>query len=292
MAPSRPALRFAPSPNGSLHLGHALSALTTQRFARRLGGRLLLRLEDIDTTRSSDAFITGILEDLAWLGFDHEQPVLRQSEHFGTYRAALDRLDGRGLLYPCFATRREIAEAAGTSAPVDPDGAPRYPGLHRHLAPDDVARRKAEGAPYALRLRMDAAIAIAQELSDSPLSWQEVTADGTVTLRIADPALWGDVVIARKEVPASYHLAVVVDDARQGITHVTRGRDLEQATSVHRLLQVLLDLPEPIYHHHPLVLGDDGHKLSKSAGDTSLAELRRRGVTLADIRRRLGFEAT
>jgi glutamyl-Q tRNA(Asp) synthetase len=287
--PSRPALRFAPSPNGSLHLGHALSALTGCEMARRLGGRFLLRIEDIDQGRSREALIAAIFEDLAWLGIAWETPVLRQSVHFPVYAAAARQLAAMGLLYPCFATRAEIAAAADPQR-TDPDGAPLYPGLHRRLSPGEVAARRARGEAFALRLDMDRALAMArQKLGNAPLAFTELDADLHPRTLTADPARWGDVVLVRKDVPASYHLAVVIDDARQGITHVTRGQDLFAATDLHRLLQVLLGLPEPLYHHHHLLTDESGRKLAKSANDTSLRQLRLQGVTPQAVRMRVGM---
>lgn len=288
-----PVFRFAPSPNGRLHLGHALSALLNADLARAAGGRLLLRLEDIDTARCTPAFEAAILEDLAWLGIAWEEPVRRQSEHFDDYRTALARLAGMGLLVASFATRREIAVAAEAAAaagrpwPVDPDGAPCFPGDAAILAPDEIARRRADGAPAAERLAMAAGLA---HLAGS-LDWREtgVGPAGETGRVIARPEAWGDVVLARKEVPTSYHLAVVVDDALQGVTHVVRGRDLFHATSVHRLLQALLGLPAPAYHHHRLITDADGRKLAKSSRDTALADLRAAGATPADIRRLVGL---
>ena len=291
--PARPVLRFAPSPNGELHLGHALSALVASTYARRLGGRFLLRIEDIDVGRCRPQFITGILDDLGWLGLDWEEPVLRQSEHFADYRAAAHRLEAMGLLYPCFATRAEIAAAAARDpGALDPDGAPLYPGLHSRLGSDEIASRKAAGQAFALRIDIDKAIAEARRrLQGREVAFTEIGPDGTPSLIVARPERWGDAVIVRKDVPTSYHLAVVFDDARQGVTHVTRGRDLFAATDIHRLLQVLLDLPEPLYHHHRLVTDDDGRKLAKSARDTSLRALREAGATPQDIRRLIGLGA-
>ena len=288
---SRPVLRFAPSPNGPLHLGHALSALTGWAWAQRLGGRFLVRIEDIDPERSSEAHIEGIFRDLAWLGVPWEEPVLRQSQHLDRYEAAADRLAGLGLLYPCFASRREIAEAsAAEGVPRDPDGAPLYPGLHRAMPAEEAAARRRRGEPHVMRLDMKRALAMAAErLDGAPLDFVELDEDGTAQRILCDPARWGDVVIQRKDVPTSYHLSVVVDDACQGITHVTRGRDLYAATDIHRLLQALLDLPEPLYAHHRLIVDETGRKLAKSARDTSLAELRAAGATPADIRRMIGL---
>jgi glutamyl-Q tRNA(Asp) synthetase len=288
---SSPVLRFAPSPNGPLHLGHALSALTGLAWARRLGGRFLVRIEDIDIERSSDAHIGGIFRDLAWLGVPWEEPVLRQSQHFTRYEGAAERLARLGLLYPCFASRREIAEASaaqGTSR--DPDGAPLYPGLHRGMSAEEAEARRRQGEPFVLRLDMARALALAAErLGGAPLDFTELDENGTRQRILCDPARWGDVVIQRKDVPTSYHLSVVVDDAYQEITHVTRGRDLFAATDIHRLLQVLLGLPATLYAHHRLIIDESGRKLAKSARDTSLADLRAAGATPADIRRMIGL---
>jgi glutamyl-Q tRNA(Asp) synthetase len=289
---SRPVLRFAPSPNGPLHLGHALSALTGLAWARRLGGRYLVRIEDIDPERSSEAHIDGIFRDLAWLGVPWEEPVLRQSQHLERYEAAAAQLARLGVLYPCFASRREIAEAsAAQGAARDPDGAPLYPGLHRDMESGEIAERRQRGEPFVMRLDMARALALAEErLDGAPLDFVELDEDGGRQIILCDPRRWGDVVIQRKDVPTSYHLSVVVDDAAQDITHVTRGRDLFAATDIHRLLQVLLGLPTPLYAHHRLIVDESGRKLAKSARDTSLAELRAAGATLADIRRMVGLD--
>lgn len=290
---SETVVRFAPSPNGALHLGHAFSALYTEANAREFGARLLLRIEDIDIVRSQARFIEGIFTDLAWLGLEWEHPVRRQSEHFGDYRVALDRLAAMGLVYPCFATRREIAAAVAgrPDHPRDPECAPVYPGLYRDLAEAEREHRVAAGEAFSLRLDMARAMAAASELAGGPIAFQEYeSGPAGETGRIAvDPSIWGDVIIARKDVKTSYHLAVVVDDALQGVTHVTRGRDLFHTTHIHRLLQVLLGLPEPRYYHHRLIDDDTGRKLSKSAGDRSLAHLREAGVDAEEIRRELGF---
>ncbi|MEA2885685.1 MAG: glutamyl-Q tRNA(Asp) synthetase [Bradyrhizobium sp.] len=282
-----PVFRFAPSPNGYLHLGHAYSALLNYDLARRAGGRLLLRIEDIDATRCRPEFEVAIVQDLAWLGIEWEELVRRQSEHLGVYLDALNRLAAQGLVYPSFESRAEIArlvaqrEAAGRW-PRDPDGAPLYPGGAKLLSPGERAHLIASGALYALRLDMAAARARAGELA-----WTEKGEgpDGETGVVTADPQAWGDVILARKETPTSYHLAVVIDDALQGVTEVVRGRDLFWSTSVHRLLQKLLDLPEPVYRHHRLVLDATGAKLAKSTNATGLRELRAGGATPADIRR-------
>jgi glutamyl-Q tRNA(Asp) synthetase len=284
----QPVFRFAPSPNGFLHLGHAYSALLNQRCAAEAGGRMLLRIEDIDTQRCTDTHVKAALEDLDWLGLAWEEPVLRQSEHFPRYRAVAAEMEGRGLLYSCFCTRKAIAEAAADNPARDPEGAPVYPGTCRHLDAAERAKRIADGEAYALRLDMVAALA---EVRERQLGWSEVSSDrlDTVTTMAARPEQWGDVVIVRKECPTSYHLSVVLDDAMQGVTHVVRGTDLYEATAIHRLLQTLLGLPEPLYRHHGLIMGDDGKKLAKSSASTPLRALRAEGVTAEDIRRRLGF---
>ena len=284
----QPVFRFAPSPNGELHLGHAFSALVGYERARAGGGRFLVRIEDIDKGRARARYIAGILADLAWLGVAWEEPVVFQSQRLPAYRAASERLERMGLLYPCFATRGEIAAAASHGR--DPDGAPLYPGLYKGRARAEIVRRRAAGEPCALRLDMAAAIAAAGvKLAGSPLGFVELGEDGRPQTIEARPERWGDAVIVRKDAPASYHLAVVIDDAWQGVSHVTRGRDLYAATDLHRLLQVLLDLPAPIYHHHRLINDAAGRKLAKSARDTSLRSLREGGATPLDIRRLLGL---
>jgi glutamyl-Q tRNA(Asp) synthetase len=284
-----PVLRFAPSPNGALHLGHVLSALIGFDMARRLGGRFLVRIEDIDVARCREDLVAGIFEDLAWLGVTWEEPVLRQSQHFEVYAQAAEWLEAQGLLYPCFASRSDIQDAA-KGGKVDPEGAPLYPGLHKHLAKSEINERIGNGERFALRLDMERALeAAARRLDGRPLTFTELGEDGRPTVVEARPERWGDAVILRKEVPASYHLAVVVDDARQGVTHVTRGRDLYAATDIHRLLQVLLGLPEPLYHHHRLLTDADGRKLAKTEGDTALASLRAADIPGEEIRARLGI---
>jgi glutamyl-Q tRNA(Asp) synthetase len=279
--------RFAPSPNGYLHLGHALSALINFEMARATGGRFLLRIEDIDATRCRPQYEDAIYEDLAWLGLTWEEPVRRQSAHLEDYRAALARLDE--LVYPSFETRGEIARLVAERErhapwPRDPDGAPLYPGVARALGAAERRRRMAAGEPYAMRL--DTAAALART---GPLTWIETGCGDETKSVTATPEIWGDVVLARKETPTSYHLSVVIDDASQGVTHVVRGRDLFAATSVHRLLQALFALPAPTYHHHRLILDADGKKLSKSTRATALRALRRDGASAADIRRMVGL---
>lgn len=289
---AQPVLRFAPSPNGRLHLGHALSALTNQVVAQRLGGRLLLRIEDIDATRCRPEFEQAIHEDLAWLGIAFDGATRRQSDHLSAYAEALGKLQARELVYPCFCSRSEVkrktalrrAEAGG-EWPAGPDNAPLYPGTCRALEPADAKRHVAAGAPHVLRLAMDRAI----EAVGAPAVYVIFDAGGATTLVSADPARWGDVVLARKETPTSYHLSVVVDDALQGVSHVVRGRDLEAATDIHVVLQRLLGLATPLYHFHPLLLDEGGDKLAKSRSSESLADLRAKGVTAGEIRMRLGF---
>jgi glutamyl-Q tRNA(Asp) synthetase len=257
--------------------------------ARQAAGRFLLRIEDIDTGRSRPEYVAGIFEDLRWLGLAWEEPVLVQSTRFAAYAQAVQRLEAMGLLYPCFATRAEI-EAAAIGGAKDPDGAPLYPGLWKGRSIAEIDRRRAAGEPFALRLDIDKALAAARmRFGDRPLTFCELGEDGKPQMVVAEPALWGDAVIVRKDTPSSYHLAVVVDDAWQGVSHVTRGRDLYTATHLHRLLQVLLGLPEPAYRHHRLITDSEGRKLAKSARDTSLRCLREAGVTPAEVRRLVGL---
>jgi glutamyl-Q tRNA(Asp) synthetase len=266
--------RFAPSPTGRLHLGHAFSSLTAFRFAEAHGGRFLLRIEDIDTGRCRAEFTDGIFEDLAWLGLAWETPVRRQSEHMADYAAALARLQALEVVYPCFCTRADIAAAA-----TAPHGAqPLYPGTCRALDAETRARRMAE--PHAWRIDVIRATALA-----GPLSWHDAT-QGEIA---ATPEAEGDVVLARKDAGTSYHLSVTVDDALQGVTDVVRGEDLFSATHVHRLLQALLGLPTPHYHHHALLMGRDGKRLAKRDRAETLAELRARGVSSQAIKHQLGF---
>jgi len=286
-----PVFRFAPSPNGYLHLGHALSALLNFEMARAAGGRLLLRIEDIDETRCRPEYEQAIVDDLAWLGIAWEQPVRRQSEHLDDYRTALAQLEAQGLLYPSFESRAEIAALVAERErqgpwPRDPDGAPVYPGNAKSMSPAERQRRSGAGERYALRLDMASAIVQA-----GTMAWTETGQgpNGETGAVPASPAAWGDVVLARKETPTSYHLSVVIDDAIQGVTDVVRGQDLFAATAVHRLLQTLLGLPAPAYHHHRLLLDADGKKLSKSTQATGLRELRAQGVTPAEIRRMVGL---
>ena len=283
--------RFAPSPNGYLHLGHAYSALVNDDIARQCNGRLLLRIEDIDAARCRPEYEAAICEDLCWLGIDWQHDVRRQSEHFGDYQSAVNKLEAMGLLYPAFESRSEIAALVAERDrqghwPRDPDGVPLYPGRARKMPKAERERRRREGEPFALRLATDAAVAQA-----GVLTWTETGSgpqgqSGTI---VAAPQMWGDVVVARKETPTSYHLAVAVDDALQGVTDVVRGQDLFWSTGIHRLLQALLGLPEPDYHHHKLIVDAAGRKLSKSTLATSLRDLRASGTTPADVRRMVGL---
>ncbi|WP_286830207.1 MULTISPECIES: tRNA glutamyl-Q(34) synthetase GluQRS [Kordiimonas] len=261
--------RFAPSPTGRLHKGHAYSALLAYRRAQEAGGRFLLRIEDIDTVRCRNEFVDGIFEDLTWLGLGWEEPVRRQSEHFGDYQNALDRLKAMGLVYPCFCTRKDISREidAAESAPHGPDG-PIYPGICRGR--DDASTLLAEGTPHAWRLDLAKALA---HIGD-PLVWQDEL-KGEVT---ATPEALGDVVLARKDTPTSYHLSVVVDDALQGITHIIRGEDLFHATHIHIVLQKLLGYPAPVYHHHGLLLDERGERFAKRNKSVTLESLRESGL--------------
>lgn len=275
--------RFAPSPTGLMHLGHAHAALFAARAAG--GGRFLLRIEDIDPERCRPEFDTALLEDLAWLGLDWETPVRRQSEHLPDYRAALDRLAALGVLYPCFCSRREIRQEIARAGyaphltPMGPEG-PLYPGTCRHLDPAERAARLAAGDLHALRLDVAAALALT-----GPLTWRDRAAGE----QAAQPELLGDVVLGRRDVPASYHLAVTCDDALQEVTLVTRARDLFEATHTHRLLQALLGLPVPDWHHHGLLTNESGARLSKRDGAIGLRDLRAAGKTPSEVRALAGI---
>ncbi len=304
--------RFAPSPNGLLHVGHAFSALFSARLAQDLGGTFLLRIEDIDTTRTRREFVRGIFDDLQWLGLRWPRPVRFQSRHMDAYCKALKTLHGMGLLYPCTCTRKRLRETvshlAGHSA--DPDGAPLYPGLCRprdekgHTGQTPCRHHGIEPGkplPPAWRLDMDKALALASRKLGGDIAWRELghgPGGETGTIH-ADPARWGDVILGRRDIGVSYHVAVVIDDALQGVTHVTRGQDLFHATAIHRLLQVLLELPQPAYVHHRLITDAEGRKLSKSLNNavpataglpaTTLKALREAGMTAAQLRALLGF---
>jgi glutamyl-Q tRNA(Asp) synthetase len=285
-----PVFRFAPSPNGRLHLGHAYSALLNFDLARQSGGRFLLRIEDIDVPRCRPEYEQAIYEDLAWLGIVWETPVRRQSEQLDLYRRAVELLGDQGLVYPAFESRAEIVRMIGQSPrkpwPRDPDGSPLYPGSAATLSPEQREARMREGEPFVLRL--DSRVACGQA---GALVWEEEgSGPGGESGQIAArPEAWGDVVLARKETPTSYHLSVVIDDALQGVTNVVRGQDLFWATSVHRLLQQLLGLPAPVYRHHGLLRSEDGRKLSKSTQATSLQALREQGMSPQNIREMIGL---
>ena len=267
--------RFAPSPTGFLHLGHAFSAFTAWSRAREAGGRFLLRLEDIDPSRCRPEFAAAVQEDLAWIGLDWDGPVRVQSEHLGEYRAVLDALSERGLLYPCFCTRADIAREidASAAAPHAPDGSLVYPGTCRDLSGDERAARIAAGERFALRLHVRRAL-------DGPLSFEE-EGQGTI---VCDPAAFGDVVLARKDAPASYHLCVTHDDALQAVTLVTRGEDLRPATHLHRLLQALMGWPAPRYAHHRLLTDASGRRMAKRDRAATLRDLRAGGASASEVR--------
>lgn len=291
---TRPVFRFAPSPNGLLHLGHAYSALLNRKMARRAGATLLLRIEDIDVERCTPENERMMLEDLEWIGFEWDAEPMRQSERFDAYRQALDALFDEGLVYPSQMSRSDIrraveaATAEGRSWPCDPDGAPLYPGTEREM---DMARRQAvTDGEGDFTLRLDSAAAV--ERIGSALQWTELGAGplGESGRICVDIAAWGDPVLGRRRIPASYHLSCVIDDAAQGVTDIVRGRDLFHATSIHRVVQELFGLPEPVYFHHDLLLDENGSKLSKRRRDTALRHLREAGLTAADIRRMVGLE--
>ncbi|WP_292083439.1 MULTISPECIES: tRNA glutamyl-Q(34) synthetase GluQRS [unclassified Brevundimonas] len=278
--------RFAPSPTGRLHKGHAFSALTAWSAAKATGGRFVLRIEDIDPTRCKPEFEAAIFEDLAWLGLDWETPVRRQSEHLADYAAVIDALNARGLLYRCFRTRKEILDAIG-DAPHGPAEVVR-PGPH---APEDEARLLAEGRPYAWRLSLDRARQALGEDAWNALSFVEEGEgpDGETGVIRARPETAGDVVLARKDAGTAYHLAVTHDDALQGVTHVVRGQDLFEATHIQRLIQTLMGWPAPVYRHHRLLTGPDGRRYAKRDQSVTLAELRAGGLTPEALRAELGF---
>lgn len=299
-------LRFAPSPNGYLHLGHAYSALLNWSVADYVSGQCLLRIEDIDQSRFRPEYEAAIFEDLNWLGLDRPQPVMRQSDRFDAYQMALDQLIKDELVYPAFLSRRDISqkvsdiESSGPVWPKDPDGAPIYPGECRTLSNAERQSRIDRGDAFNWRLDMKAAVARIHTVSGHDLSWTELAllASGldkvdpklAETIIKADPEQWGDVVLARRDVPTSYHLSVVLDDAMQEVNLIVRGTDLFASTSVHRVLQYLLQLPEPRYIHHKLIRDKNGRKLSKSDKDTSLRELRKnKGLTVQDVKKLIGF---
>ncbi|SEQ29184.1 glutamyl-Q tRNA(Asp) synthetase [Devosia sp. YR412] len=280
---AKPVLRFAPSPNGRLHLGHAYSALYTWNAASLLGGTALLRIEDIDAERSKPEFVAAIFDDLHWLGLDWPEPVMAQSERMDIYADAGNQLRDQGLLYPCFCSRADLAAHA---IGLDPEGAPLYAGTCRHMDRGEQIERLERGDAVQFRIDVSGAMArigmltfsvVGPSISDRP------------QIRHARPERWGDVVLQRKGMPTSYHLSVVVDDAAQGVSHVTRGRDMEAGTDMHVLLQMLLGLPSPIYNFHKLILDDNGKKLAKSRHSESLGDLRAKGWTPEDVRRAVGL---
>jgi glutamyl-Q tRNA(Asp) synthetase len=275
--------RFAPSPTGLLHTGHAFSALFAYESARRSEGQFILRIEDLDFTRCRPEFETALQEDLAWLGITWKLPVRRQSDHSSDFAAAADALQQQGLLYPCFCTRKDILQEinAAAAAPHGPDG-PVYPGTCKHLSPSERDDRIAAGQPFALRLNLEKAVRI----TGSELKWRDLT-KGWQTAR---PEIFGDIVLIRKDIGSSYHLAVVHDDALQGVTLVTRGMDLFSATHIQRVLQSLLGLPTPEYHHHQLICDHNGKRLAKRDDAESLRSLREREITANELRVRLFAE--
>lgn len=283
---SDPIFRFAPSPNGPLHLGHAYSALFTSTWAAQMGGQCLLRIEDIDLERSREEFVDAIYDDLSWLGITWSEPVMQQSKRFSAYKQAALKLKAMHLLYPCFCSRADIAAAPKTGE-TDPDGTPLYPGTCRQLPSDEIGARLEKGQAANWRLAMGDAHA---RTGDLTYTIAQPNPTDRPQIRYARPQRWGDVVVQRKGTPTSYHLSVVVDDAAQDITYITRGRDMEAATDIHVLLQFLLGLPSPIYTHHNLILDEEGRKLSKSSAAMALRELRQQGWTANDVREHLGFD--
>ena len=276
-------IRFAPSPNGFLHLGHAYSALLCFNLAKKLNAKFLLRIEDIDITRSKETYIKAIYDDLNWLGLEWERLVLLQSKNFLAYKKAAKQLKKMQLLYPCFCTRKEIAK---NSRIKDPDGAPIYTGRCKSLTESQISKKLEIKTPVQWRLDMKKAILQTGELNYPAMQTDPLAKP---TSQKTDPIKWGDVIIARKDFPTSYHLSVVVDDAAQNITHIIRGKDLEKATDIHVQLQKLLDLPTPKYFHHDLILDDEKNKLSKSKGSASIRDLRELGILVSEIHKRFGF---
>ena len=280
--------RFAPSPNGRLHLGHAFSALLAHKLAA--GGQFLLRIEDIDMGRARADFIDAIFADLTWLGLTWAKPVLRQSQRFPIYTQKLDRLRALDLVYPCWATRQEIrrhiesAPGGRKAWPLDPDGAPVYPNFYKHISQAERNKKLWEGGDFAWRLDMEKAFDLAQKkhqkTHNKPITFYEASTDETIKV---NPLAYGDIILARKDIPTSYHLSMVTDDAAQNVTLVTRGLDLQPATHIHRILQILLDLSEPAYYHHALIRDAKGRRLSKQAGDESFADARKKGIKPADL---------
>lgn len=284
MPDDRAVFRFAPSPNGPLHRGHALSALLNAELARQFNGVFLLRIEDIDIARSREDHIKSIYKDLEWLGLDWQKPVRRQSDHIDDYARAYRKLEQKGLVYPCFCSRRDVSTAISVRGdahlwPNDPDGMPLYPGTCRDLTAAEIAKRLQAGEIPQARLKMDRALKQIEALKYSCFNPQ----NGALKHVSSDASVWGDVVIIRKDTPTSYHLSVVVDDAIQNVTHIVRGIDLEEATSIHAVLQDLLALPKPSYWHHDLILDGQGEKLAKSRQSLSLRDEIKNGLTRKDL---------
>lgn len=286
----KPVFRFAPSPNGYLHVGHAYSALLNLKMAREMNGKCLLRIDDIDTQRCTPELEAQMLRDLEWIGFEWDETPRRQSDHFDEYRNAVDVLDKLKLLYPSTLSRGEIKKIikqrrdADEPCPIDPDGSPLYPGNERELNKSQHDQIIKSGTPYSLRLDMRKAL----EYYKTDLNWTEISSSGEALI-VANPEIWGDVVLARKDFPVSYHLCCTLDDAIQGITHVVRGKDLYHATNIHVLLGKLLQFKQPLYQHHDLILDDTGEKFSKSKKHESLKDLRSSGFTKKDILSRIGL---
>ena len=287
---NKPIFRFAPSPNGFLHLGHAYSALLNYEMANKTGGKYLLRIEDIDTARCKQEFEQAIESDLSWLGINWEKPVRRQSEHFLDYEQAFLKLKDLGLVYPAVLSRSEIKRfidqhSIGKCWPVDPEGVPIYPDEQLVISESERKQRLKREKSIIWRLDMKKALATINQ----NFFWFEngFGPNGETGQIVANPAVWGDVILVRKDTPTSYHLSVVVDDAYQRVTHIVRGQDLFWSTSIQRLLQMLLNLPEPKYFHHELIFDELGKKLSKSEQHTGIKLLRESGVTLREIKKRL-----
>ncbi|MCF6321989.1 MAG: tRNA glutamyl-Q(34) synthetase GluQRS [Rhizobiaceae bacterium] len=298
----QPVFRFAPTPNGYLHLGHAYAALYNQKICKAHQGTMLLRMENTDIGRCSTQYEDAILEDLEWIGFKWQGDIRRQSEHFDYYRSILDGLEARGLVYPAFLSRNQVKKQIedwqqknGETWPRDPDGGVHYPGNDRKLEEINRAELRLENPNFARRLDIEAAQNSLDRDKADNLSWQEVECDDegagakTTTIK-CELGRWGDVVMGRLEIPASYHLACVIDDGIQGITHVVRGEDMEPSTSIHRLLQEVLEIDEPVYCHHALIVDENGVKYSKRYGDTGLRELREAGMKPEDIHQKIGIQ--
>ena len=298
----QPVFRFAPSPNGYLHLGHAFSALINQKICKSFGGKMLLRLENTDVSRCRNRYEEAIVEDLTWIGFEWQGEIRRQSDHFEHYASILDDLEHEGLAYPSFLSRRQInlmvmekEEASGKSWPRDPDGAVHYPGSEYNLDSETRQQLRNEHPNFAMRLNIKEAQSWLVRQIPGALTWREmdsasIVAGASVKQIHCYPQQWGDLVLGRQDIPASYHLACVVDDGLQEVTHVVRGKDIYPATAVHRLLQAVLGLHDPIYFHHDLIVDEEGNKFSKRHGHTSLRELREGGLQPDDIHRMVGIK--